>query len=258
MHFSFAGKRVVITGAGGGIGAATAVAFSAAGARLLVVDRDEEAGREVVSRISATGGEAYFHAADVANEASVAGYVAAAVECLGGVDVFFNNAGIEGKIVPIAETSAEDFDRVIAINLRGMFLGMREVLRVMLPAKSGSIINNASVSGLRGAAGMSAYIASKHGILGLTKTAALEVASLGIRVNAICPGPIETRMMHSIEALTNPEDPGKVADQVLARNPTGRYGKPEEVAEAVMFLASEAALYINGVALPVDGGRMAF
>ncbi len=248
----------MITGASGGIGAATAKAFGEAGASVLVVDRAEEAGREVVEFIVRSGGTAHFHAADVADEDSVAAYVAAAVRHFGGIDILFNNAGVEGKIVPVVDCAAEDFDRVIAINLRGMFLGLKHALKVMLPAQSGTIINNASVSGLRGAAGMCAYIASKHGILGLTKTAAIEVASAGIRVNAICPGPIETRMMHSIEELTSPGDPGKVSSQVLARNPTGRYGRPEEVAQVVMFLASEAAAYINGVALPVDGGRMAF
>ncbi len=255
---NFEGKRVVVTGAAGGIGAATATAFAAVGARVLVVDRMEDHGRAVVEAISQAGGTARFQMGDVADEASVAGYVAAAVNHFGGIDVFFNNAGIEGKIVPISEYDVADFDRVIAVNLRGMFLGLKHVLKVMLPARSGSIINNASVSALRGAAGMCGYIASKHGILGLTKTAAIEVASAGVRVNAICPGPIETRMMHSIEELTNPGDPGKVSSQVIARNPTGRYGRPEEVAQAVMFLASDAASYINGVALPVDGGRMAF
>ena len=258
MKHSFDGKSVVVTGAAGGIGAATAAAFAAAGAHVLVVDRSEDAGRQTVEEIRATGGSARFQAGDVANENSVAEYVAMAVEHFGGIDVLFNNAGIEGKVMPIVDYAAEDFDRVIAVNLRGMFLGMKHALKVMLPAKSGAIINNASVSGLRGAAGMCAYIASKHGILGLTKTAAIEVASAGVRVNAICPGPIETRMMHSIEELTSPGDPGKVASQVLARNPTGRYGRPEEVAQAVMFLASPAASYINGVALPVDGGRMSY
>ncbi len=258
MKHPFEGKSVVVTGAAGGIGAATAAAFAAAGAHVLVVDRSEDAGRQTVEEIRAAGGSARFQAGDVANEDSVAEYVAKAVEHFGGIDVFFNNAGIEGKIMPIVDYAAEDFDRVIAVNLRGMFLGMKHALKVMLPAKSGAIINNASVSGLRGAAGMCAYIASKHGILGLTKTAAIEVASAGVRVNAICPGPIETRMMHSIEELTSPGDPGKVASQILARNPTGRYGRPEEVAQTVMFLASPAASYINGVALPVDGGRMSY
>ncbi|MFY8216798.1 MAG: SDR family NAD(P)-dependent oxidoreductase [Chthoniobacterales bacterium] len=258
MKSPFEGKSVVVTGAAGGIGAAAAAAFATAGANVLVVDRSEESGQQTVEKILADGGSARFQTGDVANEESVAEYVAKAVEHFRGIDVFFNNAGIEGKIVPVVDYAAEDFDRVIAVNLRGMFLGMKHVLKVMLPAKSGSIVNNASVSGLRGAAGMCAYIASKHGILGLTKTAAIEVASSGVRVNAICPGPIETRMMHSIEELTSPGDPGKVATQVLARNPTGRYGTPEEVAQTVMFLASPAASYINGVALPVDGGRMAF
>lgn len=258
MKHQFDGKSVVVTGAAGGIGAATAAAFAAAGAHVLVVDRSEDAGRQTVEEIRAAGGSALFQAGDVAEEDSVEEYISKAVEHYGGIDVFFNNAGIEGKIMPIVDYAAEDFDRVIAVNLRGMFLGMKHALKVMLPAKSGAIINNASVSGLRGAAGMCAYIASKHGILGLTKTAAIEVASAGVRVNAICPGPIETRMMHSIEELTSPGDPGKVASQVLARNPTGRYGRPEEVAQAVMFLASPAASYINGVALPVDGGRMSY
>jgi NAD(P)-dependent dehydrogenase (short-subunit alcohol dehydrogenase family) len=258
MKDRFKGKSVVVTGAASGIGAATASAFADSGASVLVVDRSEDSGRETVERICAGGGNAYFQAGDVACEDSVANVVARAVELFGGIDVFFNNAGIEGKIVPVVDCAAEDFDRVIAVNLRGMFLGMKHALAVMLPAKSGAIINNASVSGLRGAAGMCAYIASKHGILGLTKTAAIEVASAGVRVNAICPGPIETRMMHSIEELTSPGDPGMVAAQVLARNPTGRYGRPEEVAQVVMFLASPAAAYINGIALPIDGGRMAF
>ena len=172
---------------------------------------------------------AFVHA-DVTKSASVKDYVEKTVAAYGRIDAFFNNAGIEGKVVPFQDYDEEVFDQVIAVNLKGVFLGMRHVLPVMLKQGSGTIVNTASVAGLFGAPGMPAYVASKHGVLGLTKVAATDVAGSGVRVNAVCPGPVETRMMRALEAQRNPNDPDGVRAAYAAGIPTGRYALPEEIA----------------------------
>ena len=251
----FSGKVALITGGGGGIGRATALGFAARGARVMVVDHDTAAGEASVGVVRQQGGEANFTRADVSLSAEVRHYVQATLDAWGRIDCFFNNAGIEGKVAAIQDYDDELFDRVIAINLRGVFLGMKHVLPVMLRQGSGAIVNTASTSGLFGGPGMAAYVASKHGVLGLTKVAASDLADQGVRVNAICPGPVETRMMRSLEAQRNPGDPEAVHAAYRASAPSGRYSLPEEIAGAVLYLCSDLAGNVTGTQIVVDGGR---
>jgi NAD(P)-dependent dehydrogenase (short-subunit alcohol dehydrogenase family) len=251
------GKVALVTGGGNGIGRAACIEFAHAGAKVMVVDIDAAAAEQTVAAIHTMGGEAHCVQADVSQASQVQGYVEQTLRTFGRIDAFFNNAGIEGKISPLAEYAEENWDRVIGVNLKGTFLGLRYVLPVMLEQKKGSVINTASVAGTVGAPGMAAYSASKHAIIGLTRTAAGEVGRQGVRVNAVCPGPIQTRMIQSLAQMMNPDDPAAVARANMARNPSGRYGEPEEVARLVVFLASDASSYVNGVAWLIDGGRTA-
>ncbi|HLB96771.1 MAG TPA: SDR family oxidoreductase, partial [Acetobacteraceae bacterium] len=196
-----------------------------------------------------------FVQADVTKSGSVRDYVEKTIAAYGRIDCFFNNAGIEGKIAPVQDYDDDMFDRVIAVNLRGVFLGMKHVVPVMLRQGSGAIVNTASTAALFGTPGMSAYTASKHGVLGLTKVAASDVADQGVRINAICPGPVETRMMRSLESQRNPTDPEAVHAANSASAPTGRYTLPEEIAGAVLYLCSDLAGNVTGTQLVVDGGR---
>ena len=252
---NFTGKVALITGGGGGIGRATALAFAARGAKVVVVDFDPQIGEDTVSAVHAAGGDARFVQADVTKSADVRNYVKAAVNAYGRIDCFFNNAGIEGKVMPIQEYDEDVFDAVIAVNLKGVFLGLRHVLPVMLQQGGGTVVNTASVAGLFGGPGMPAYVASKHAVLGLTKVASADVAGQGVRVNAVCPGPVETRMMRSLEAQRNPNDPAAIADAMRAGMPTGRYTMPEEIANTVLFLCSELSGNMTGTQVVVDGGR---
>jgi NAD(P)-dependent dehydrogenase (short-subunit alcohol dehydrogenase family) len=253
----FHGKVALITGAGNGIGRATAVGFVERGAKVVVVDSDQGAGEATVGILRQTGGEAHFVAADVTRSAEVQNYVKVALETYGSIDCFYNNAGIEGSIAPTYQYDEDVFDRVMAVNVKGVFLGLRHVLPVMLKQGSGSVVNTASVAGLVASPGMSAYVASKHAVIGLTKTAAGEVARGGVRVNCVCPGPIDTRMIHSVESMLNPDDPGSVGNRYQANIPIGRYGTAEEVANLVIFLSSSLASNITGAQYVVDGGRTA-
>lgn len=253
----FTDRVVVITGAAGGIGQATARAFAKAGARLVLVDRDAGAGEEAAAALRRQGGEARFVAADVTRAAEVEAYVKAALDAYGRIDCFFNNAGIEGKLAPTAEHDEAAFDAVIAVNVKGVFLGLRHVLPVMLRQKAGAVVNTASVAGLVGTPGMPAYVASKHAVIGLTKAAAGEVARQGVRVNAVCPGPVDTRMIHSLEAQLDPSNPAVVGERYQAAIPSGRYTTPEEIASVVLFLCSDLAGNVNGAQWVVDGARTA-
>jgi NAD(P)-dependent dehydrogenase (short-subunit alcohol dehydrogenase family) len=253
----FKGKVAVITGAGNGIGRQTALGFAARGAKVLAVDKDLPAAERTAGTIKQQGGEARAQAADVTKSADVAAYVKAALDAWGRIDCFFNNAGIEGKVAPLAEYDEAVFDQVIGVNVKGVFLGLRHVLPVMIKQKAGAIVNTASVAGLVGTPGIGPYVASKHAVIGLTKTASGEVARSGIRVNAICPGPIDTRMIHSLEAQINPSNPGSVGERYQQMLPIGRYGTPEEVANLVLFLCSDLAGNITGAQYVVDGGRTA-
>jgi NAD(P)-dependent dehydrogenase (short-subunit alcohol dehydrogenase family) len=251
----FSGKVALITGGGGGIGRATALGFALRGAKVMVVDADADSGQASVDIIAQRGGTAAFVLADVTQSASVRDYVGQTLAAYGRIDAFFNNAGIEGKVVPTQDYDEEVFDRVIAVNLKGVFLGMRHVLPVMVKQGSGAIVNTASVAGLFGSPGMPAYVASKHGVLGLTKVASTDVAALGIRVNAVCPGPVETRMMRSIESMRNPNDPESAHRAASATIPAGRYALPEEVAGVVLYLSSDLSGNVTGTQIVVDGGR---
>jgi len=251
------GKIAVVTGGGNGIGQAACLAFAREGAKVMVVDIDAAAAEKTATAIREMGGEAQSFKADVSQSKDVQAYVEHTISTFGRIDTFFNNAGIEGIITPLAEYSEDLWDRVMGVNLKGSFLGLRYVLPVMIAQKKGTIVNTASVAGTVGSPGMAAYSASKHAILGLTRTAAGEVGKQGVRVNAICPGPINTRMIHSLEKMINPDDPAAVAKFNTGRNPMGRYGEPEEIARVVVFLASDESDYVNGVAWLIDGGRTA-
>jgi NAD(P)-dependent dehydrogenase (short-subunit alcohol dehydrogenase family) len=251
----FTDKVALITGGGGGIGRATALGFALRGAKVMVVDADPDSGQASVDIISQRDGTAAFVQADVTKSASVKAYVEKTLAAYGKIDSFFNNAGIEGKVVPTQDYDEDTFDKVIAVNLKGVFLGLRHVLPVMIKQGSGAIVNTASVAGLFGAPGMSAYVASKHGVLGLTKTASSDVAALGVRVNAVCPGPVETRMMRSLESQRNPNDPEAIHAAYAAGIPTGRYAAPEEIAGAVLYLCSDLSGDVTGTHIVIDGGR---
>jgi NAD(P)-dependent dehydrogenase (short-subunit alcohol dehydrogenase family) len=253
----FKGKVALITGAGNGIGRATAVGFARDGARVVVVDRDTAGGEGTVGIIRQQGGEALFVAADVTKATDVQAYVKAALDAYGTIDCFHNNAGIEGNVAPTAEYDEAMFDTVMGVNVKGVFLGLRHVLPVMLKQKRGAIVNTASVAGLVASPGMPAYVASKHAVIGLTKTAAGEVARSGVRVNAVCPGPIDTRMIHSLESMLSPNDPGSIGERYQSNIPIGRYGTADEVANVVLFLCSDLASNITGAQYVVDGGRTA-
>ena len=251
----FTGKVALVTGGGGGIGRAASIAFARAGARVMVVDRDANAAQDSAAAANACGTEARSVTADVARAADVRNYVQATLDAWGRIDCFFNNAGIEGVVVPTPEYDEDAFDAVIAVNLKGVFLGLRHVLPVMVNQGAGTVVNTASTAGLFGAPGMPAYTAAKHGVLGLTKTAAIDVARAGVRVNAVCPGPVETRMMRSLESMRNPADPEAVHTALAAGMPTGRYTMPEEIANAVLFLCSDLSGNLTGTHIVIDGGR---
>lgn len=257
MERRFEGKVIVITGAAGGIGRATAERFAQEGASVVAVDLPGTGLDETVALVEAAGASALAVPADVSKSAEVERYAQAAKSRFGGVDCFFNNAGIEGWVGPTTQYPEEMFDKVIAVNLKGVFLGIKYIVPLMVERGGGSIVNNASVAGLSGTPSIFAYGASKHAVVGMTKSAALEFGPRGIRTNAICPSPIETRMMRALERGINPDEPEQVHQSMAAGNPMGRYGEPAEVAAFVAFLCSKDASYLNGGIFPIDGGRMA-
>lgn len=253
----FSGKVALITGGGGGIGRAAAVGFAKGGAKVVVVDRDQSLGEGTVGVVRQQGGEASFVAADVSKSADVQAYVKAALDTFGKIDCFFNNAGIEGKLANTVDLEDEAFDQVMAVNVRGVFLGLKHVLPSMIKQGSGAVVNTASVAGLVGTPGMPAYVASKHAVIGLTKTVSGEVARNGVRVNAVCPGPIDTRMIQSLAQARNPNDPEGFAAGYQQIIPIGRYGRAEEIANLVLFLCSDTAANMTGGHYVSDGGRTA-
>ena len=257
MERRFEGKVAVITGAAGGIGRAAAERFAQEGANVVAIDLAGAALEDAVNLVEAAGASAIAVPADVSRSGDVKRYVKAAKDRFGGIDVFFNNAGIEGWVGPTTQYPEDIFDRVIAVNLKGVFLGIKYVVPAMLERGGGAIVNTASVAGLSGTPSIFAYGASKHAVVGMTKSAALEFGPRGIRTNAICPSPIETRMMRALERGINPDEPESVHQQMAAGNPMGRYGEPAEVAAFVAFLCSNEASYLNGGIFPIDGGRMA-
>lgn len=250
MADRFAGQVAVVTGAAAGFGLAVSLRLAGEGARLVLVDRAADPLAEAAAAIE----DSLPVLADVSQEADVESYVQSAVARHGRVDLFFNNAGIEGRLAPMTELSVEDFDRVLAVNCRGVFLGLRAVLRVMKEQGSGAIVNTASMAGIRGGAAFAPYVASKHAVVGLTRCAALEGAPFGIRVNAVAPGHIDTRMGRDLTAQVNPADPESVYRQTAARVPLGkRYGTAQEVASLVLWLLSDEASYVSGSTQLIDG-----
>jgi len=246
------GKVAIVTGAAGGIGRATALAFAREGAAVLVTDINTAGGQETVRLIREAGGTAEFLQVDVTKDDQVAAMVRRAVELWGGLDVAFNNAGIEGVLAPTHEYPEEAWERVIAINLTAVWRCMRHEIPEMLKRGGGAIVNTASILGLVGFANAPAYTASKHGVVGLTKAAAQEYAELGLRINAVCPGFIETPMVME-RGVQLGKDKAAYA-QVAGLHPMNRLGKPEEIAEAVLWLCSPKASFVTGYALAVDGG----
>ena len=249
MNESFAGKVALVTGASSGMGLATAQAFAEAGAAVVLADVEEDAVKAAAEKLVATGHTAVAVHCDVSDDAQVAAMVDRTVAELGRLDAAFNNAGVMARIAPTADSTREDWDRVIGINLRGVWSCMKHELRRMERQGSGAIVNNASVGALPGNPGIASYIASKHGVIGLTRTAALEYIKHGIRVNAINPGLIDTHIARDVVA----GDEKAYAE--LAKNvPIGRAGRPEEIASVVLWLCSPGASYVIGHALTVDGG----
>ena len=246
------GKVALVTGGASGIGRATALTFAREGAKVVVADVVVEGGEETSGMIKRAGGEALFVKADVSQAAEVEALINKTLATYGRLDCAHNNAGIEGAVATTAECTEENWERIITINLKGVWLCMKYEIPQMLKQGGGAIVNTASGAGLVGIPRAGAYVASKHGVVGLTKTAALEYAKAGIRVNAVCPGVIDTPMVQRI-ASRRPHSVEKMA----AGEPVGRLGKPEEIAEAVVWLCSEAASFVTGHAMAVDGGYIA-
>jgi len=246
------GKVALITGGTTGIGRDTAVLFAKEGAKVVVTGRREAEGNETVGLVRQAGGEGLFVKSDVSKTADVQLAVQKTVEKFGRLDIAFNNAGVEGSWVPLIEQTEENWDYVHNINLKGVWLSLKyEILQMLKQGGGGAIVNMSSVAGLMGAAGAGVYVASKHGVIGLTRTAALEYSSKGIRVNAVCPAVIETAMAD--RAFGDPE----VSKRVLAEHPIGRFGKPIEIAEAVLWLASDKSSFVTGHYITLDGGMLA-
>ena len=241
-------KVALVVGGSTGIGRATAVAFAEAGANVVIASRGEEQGQKTVELVETAGAEGLFIQTDVSKRESVQALVRQTVEKFGRIDAAFNNAGIEGKVAPLVETEEEDFESIINVNLKGVYFGLKYQIEEMLKTGGGSIVNTASIGGVVGFPNTAIYCASKQGVIGLTKTAALELAQSGIRVNAIAPGAVETGLLKRMSG-------GEEAAQGMAEAiPMGRVGDPKEVADAVVWLSSDEASYVTGHTLIADGG----
>jgi len=244
--YDFTDKVALVTGGGSGIGRASSLAFGASRATVVVADVSEANGKATVEAIRASGGTAHFIRVDVAEESTVTSLVDGIVARFGRLDFAHNNAGIEGENVPLAEIPSENWRRVIDVDLSSVFYCLKAEIPAMLAGGGGSIVNTASASGLIGGYNLSHYTAAKHGVVGLTKAAAMDYAAQGIRINAICPGAIDTPFLAEL--------PQAAVDRLVFATPAGRLGHAEEMAQSVLWLCSDSASYINGHALPVDGG----
>ena len=249
MNESFDGKVALVTGAGSGMGLATAKAFAEAGASVVLADINEEAVRAAAEQLNAGGRKALAVRCDVTDEAQVASMIEQTVSTFGRLDAAFNNAGVISRPTETTDISDDEWERVMAINLRGVWYCMKYELRQMLRQGGGAIVNCSSMGGLVGAPGLSAYAASKHGVIGLTRSVALEYAARGIRVNAVCPGMINTPMAQVLSG----GDASFLA-ALVKEEPIGRFGEPQEIADAVLWLCSPASSFVIGHALAVDGG----
>ncbi|OPY73655.1 MAG: Levodione reductase [Syntrophorhabdus sp. PtaU1.Bin058] len=253
---TFKNKVALITGGGSGIGQATALAFAKEGARVVVADISAPDARATVEMIKGAGGEAIFVKTDVSKAKDVRALVHKTVEAYGRLDCAHNNAGVNGALAPISDYPVKEWDKVIAVNLTGVWLCMKYEISRMIQQGSGSIVNTSSIGGVTGSANISAYIASKFGVVGLTKTAALECAAKGVRINAVCPGWVYTSMTVR-EAETAKMDPEEYRKMAAGMVPMKRMGEPEDIAEAVLWLCSEKASYVNGHMMVVDGAMTA-
>ncbi|PPH78639.1 glucose 1-dehydrogenase [Rathayibacter sp. AY1D9] len=250
----FTDRVVLITGGGSGLGRAAAVRLAQEGAKLALVDISEQ-GLAATVDVLPEGTESITVLADVSKEADVDAYVARTLEAFGRIDGFFNNAGIEGRQNLTEDFTADEFDKVVAINLRGVFLGLEKVLKVMREQGSGMVVNTASVGGITAIGNQSGYAAAKHGVVGLTRNSAIEYGEFGIRINAIAPGAIWTPMVENSMKQLDPQNPRKAAEEFIQVNPTKRYGEADEIASVVAFLLSDDASYVNATVLPIDGGQ---
>jgi NAD(P)-dependent dehydrogenase (short-subunit alcohol dehydrogenase family) len=250
METEFKNKVAIVTGGSFGIGRATALAFAKKGAKVVVVDWKENT--ETMDLIKNSGGEALFIKCDVSKSSDVKAMVEKTIVTYGRLDYAFNNAGIEGDSAPVQDCSEENWDKTIGVNLKGVWLCMKYEIPEMIKLGKGAIVNCSSVAGLVGFSGLPAYVASKHGVIGLTKTSALECAKLGIRVNAVCPGVIQTPM---IDRLTGKDK--EAIEQFTNLEPVGRFGQAEEIADAVVWMCSDGASFVTGHAMAVDGGFVA-
>ena len=257
MKIDLTGRAAIVTGAAGGIGRAVSRRLAEAGAAILAVDLDEAGGSETAEAVRQDGGEARFVRADVSRSEDVKSYVRSSLHHFGRIDVFMNNAGRQGRVGPLVECPDEEFDSVMSVNVRGVFLGLKHVLPVMLAAGRGAVVNTASLGSFIGVRHLGAYAASKHAVMGLTRTAALEVARSGIRVNAVCPGPVDTPLLRAIEEGEAGDEAASLRRRRAASIPQGRYATPEDVANLMVFLASDLASHMVGQGVHVNGGSYA-
>jgi NAD(P)-dependent dehydrogenase (short-subunit alcohol dehydrogenase family) len=251
----FQNKTVVVTGAGKGIGRATSLAFAREGANLVIADLDESALQQTTLDIRNSGGVVEAVTADCADESGVRDYLNAAANRYGRIDALFCNAGVRGRIAPITACEESDFDAILRINLRSVFLGLRLVTPIMAEQRSGSVVVTASTAALAGLASMPGYVATKHGVLGLVRAAAVDMARYGVRVNALLPGATKTPLLMGLYALSSPANPAAAAERYASTVPTGRLIEPEEIAAMSLYLCSEKARSITGAYFLVDGGR---
>ena len=254
MKIDFSGQVALVTGAAGGIGRAVALALVQVGAKVLLVDIAKEAGLQTQSLIENIGGEAMFVQADVSDPEQVQNYVNTAMQTWGRIDIFMNNAAWQGEIHSLVDYPLDVFEKVMSINVRGVFLGLKYVLPIMIQQGKGTVVNTASLGSFLATRKLGPYTASKHAVMGLTKTAAIEVARKGIRVNAVCPGPVDTEMLRDIEASQATGSAEQLRAQRTASIPDGRYADPVEIANLMLYLASDLSSHITGQGIQINGG----